>query len=112
MRVSWAVSIIVSILILGSSGITSTAFALDSDYSGELIVQSGDVVDGKTLTNLIFPQINNSGDVIFTGFFSGGNGIFTPTSLIAATGDTIDGKTLTDVFSFQVLPIFILMVFS
>ena len=95
MRVQFVIPVIVGILILGSSGITSTAFALDPDYSGELIVQSGDVVDGKTLTNLSNPQINNNGDVVFRGFFSGGSGIFTPTSLLVENGDTIDGKTLT-----------------
>ncbi len=103
MRVQFVIPVIVGILILGSSGITSTAFALDPDYSGELIVQSGDVVDGKTLTNLSNPQINNNGDVVFRGFFwTLNSGIFTPTSLITATGDTIDGKTLISVDTPQI----------
>jgi len=47
------------------------------------------------LTSISLHSLNDNGDVVFKGVFSGGAGIFTPTSLIAGTGDVIDGKTLT-----------------
>ena len=66
-------------------------------HNDQLVVQTGDVIDGKTLTAVESPSINDNGDIVFQGDFSGGTGIFTPTSLLAQTGDVIDGKTLTGV---------------
>jgi len=66
----------------------------DSSVLG-IVVQTGDVIDGKTLTDLNNAGINDNGDVVFWGEFSGGEGIFTTTSLLIQTGDVIDGKTLT-----------------
>src|SRR5262249_14086269 len=40
------------------------------------------------------PTINDSGTVAFLGFFTGGRGIFTPSTLLVQAGDTIGGKTL------------------
>ena len=66
-----------------------------ASHNEQLVVQTGDTIDGKTLDGVGNPLINDSGDIVFFGTFFGGDGIFTPTSLVAGTGDTIDGKTLT-----------------
>jgi len=55
----------------------------------------GSVIAGKTLTEANSPSINNSGDIVFAGLYSGGSGIFTPSSSLAQTGDVIAGRTLT-----------------
>jgi hypothetical protein len=44
------------------------------------------------------PAINNRGTIAFFSGFSGGSGIFTPSSVVAKTGDTISGLTLAATF--------------
>ena len=67
----------------------------------QLVVQTGDTIDGKTLTSLLpgvtllKPSFNDNADIAFRAGFAGGEGIFTQNALIAATGDIIDGKQVT-----------------
>jgi len=68
-----------------------------------LLVEIGDTIDGKTLTELTRPSLNDSGEVAFRGTFSGGSGIFTLTSLLVENGDFIDGKTLNTICAFPSL---------
>jgi len=93
MRVFWAIPVIVSILLVSVFG---SAFAADPVF----LVQTGDVIDGKTLTAMSDPVMTDNGDIAFFGFFSqdGKNlrGIFTLDSLLVTVGDTIDGRTLTN----------------
>lgn len=51
-------------------------------------VREGDMISGKTLTNLDAPQIVGS-DVVFIGEFDGGNGLFTAETSLYSTGDRI-----------------------
>jgi len=95
MKVSWAVPIIASILILGTLG---NAYALNLVYLGNNIAQTGDIIAGKMLTGVREPHIADNGDVIFIGDFSGGPGIFlipgdgiSPPSLLAKRGVAIGG---------------------
>jgi len=97
----WVVSLIVSILILGT---LSSAYALNPVFLGDFVAQTGDIIGGKTLTGVGNPSINDNGDVAFRGAFSGGSGIFSipsvgSPSLLAELGDTIGGKTLTNIVS-------------
>ncbi|MBI3247763.1 MAG: hypothetical protein HYZ50_14765 [Deltaproteobacteria bacterium] len=69
-----------------------------------LIAMVGDVIDGKTLTDVgEVDGINDAGNLAFIGDFSGGRGVITRIggvlSFAAKTGDVIGGKTLTDVRS-------------
>ena len=60
------------------------------------LVQTGDTIAGKTLTNLFFaPALNSDGTVAFVGVFSGGTGVFTQKDLLVEAGDKIGGQTLT-----------------
>lgn len=77
---------------------------------GKLLVQFGDIVDGKTLGGISAFTVNNSGRITFWGSFSApsedgglvfGNGILTPTKAIVVTGDVISGKTLTNIGIFH-----------
>ncbi len=68
---------------------------------------TGDVLGGRTLTTVgADPDINDSGEVIFTGSFVGGtgSGVFTPTGLqggppgmVVGPGDVRSGKVLSTV---------------
>lgn len=61
-----------------------------------VLVKTGDTIDGKKLTDLLFgPALNSSGTVAFAGTFSGGTGIFTQKALLAQSSDVMGGKTLT-----------------
>jgi len=68
-----------------------------------LIVETGDTIDGRTLTSVVAgllpfkPSLNNSGEIAFVGTFEGGEGVFTQEKLIAATGDVIDSRQLTGI---------------
>jgi len=65
----------------------------------ELLVKIGDTVGGKLLTGVGDPYINNAGEVVFEGFYIGGNGIFAlnADSLLIEEGDMVDG-TVVDEF--------------
>ncbi len=100
MRAQFVIPVLVSVLILGTfSFVIPPAQTLSTLYNFNILAQPGDIIDSKTLTGIGTHSLNNKGDIVFRGDFSGGSGIFTPTSLIAGTGDVIDGKTLT--FAFQ-----------
>jgi len=68
-----------------------------------LIVETGDTIDGRTLTSVVVgaspfkPSLNNNGEIAFVGAFEGGQGVFTQNRLIAATGDIIGGREVTPV---------------
>lgn len=64
-----------------------------------LIVETGDVIDGQTLTGVAAPSMNDSGEVAFNGVYLAGIGLFTQNALIVAPGDTIDGVTVEGVTS-------------
>jgi hypothetical protein len=66
------------------------------DHS-RLLVRTGDIIDGLTLTGLFSPiAINAPGTVAFAGIFSGGTGIFTQSALVAREGDIVDANVLGD----------------
>jgi len=100
MKGYWAVFVIATSLVLLLVSHQSYVFA----HNDQLIVSAGDTIDGKTLTEVDQPSINDNGEIVFRGFYPGGTGtdigIFTPDSFVAGTDDTIDGKTL----SFAVRP--------
>ena len=89
------IPVLASILILGVFSLSQYAFA------DRLVVQSGDVIDGKTIIFAVLPVMNDNGDIVFLGVFDEGGtlkiGLFTPTSLLVQTGDVIDGKELVDI---------------
>ena len=61
-----------------------------------VLVKTGDTIDGKTLTDLLFgPALNSSDTVAFVGAFQGGMGIFTQKALLIQSGDTVGGQKLT-----------------
>jgi hypothetical protein len=64
-------------------------------YTLAVLAKAGDTIGGKTLTFVGFPTINDSGTSTFLGVFAGGQGYFTPSSLVVQTGDAIGGRTLT-----------------
>ena len=62
-----------------------------------LLLEPGDVVDGRTLTLIgREPQINDSGTIAFEARYEGhaGDAMFTQYGLIAEQGQTLDGYTL------------------
>ena len=67
------------------------------EYQLTLVAAEGDMIDGRTLTYLgeSTAALNSSGDVVFSGYFSGGHGIFNQSSILVETGDVIDGEQLT-----------------
>jgi hypothetical protein len=61
-----------------------------------VLVKTGDSIDGKTLTDLLFgPTLNSTDTIAFIGTFAGGTGIFTQKALLVRSGDTIGGQMLT-----------------
>jgi len=79
------ISAIVGILIVGTLSVNADS----------LVVKTGDTIDGKTLTGILFNRsLSDTGEVFFTGFYDDGFGVFTQDSLVIQTGDIIDGKTL------------------
>lgn len=68
----------------------------------QLLVKTGDPVDGITLSSISGFTINNRGTLVFSGSFSGGSGIFTPSRALARTGDNIDGIGLNSPQSFAI----------
>jgi hypothetical protein len=61
-----------------------------------VLVNTGDTIDGKTLTDLLFGSALNSSDTVaFVGAFQGGMGIFTQKALLIQSGDTVGGQKLT-----------------
>ncbi len=80
--------------------LSGPAHAAAPGYTFTILAQTGDTIDGKTLTSVGSPIINNEGTVAFQGSFDGGSGIFTDSKLLVQTGDTIGGNTLTDILEF------------
>lgn len=61
-----------------------------------VLIKTGDTIDGKTLTDLLFgPALNSSDTIAFVGAFRGGMGIFTQKALLVQSGDTVGGLSLT-----------------
>jgi len=62
-----------------------------------LVLEPGDVVDGRTLTLIgEQPDINDSGTIVFESWYQGHTGpaIFTQDSLLVEQGQSLDGYTL------------------
>jgi hypothetical protein len=75
-----------------SSGRRTTAILTPTT----VLVRTGNTIDGKTLTDLLFsPSLNSSDTVAFVGAFQGGMGIFTQKALLVQSGDTVGGLKLT-----------------
>ena len=78
--------------------IVTGIFALNAD---SLLVQEGDMIDGKVIDSIDHPAMNDNGVLIFNASFDdGGNivdGIFTQTRLLVQEGDIVEGNVLTDV---------------
>jgi hypothetical protein len=83
-------SVTVALALASSIGVPAA-----TTYTLSILAKSGDTIGGKTLTFVGFPTINDSGTTSFFGFFAGGEGFFTPSSLLVQTGDAIGGRTLT-----------------
>jgi hypothetical protein len=75
------------------------------NYTLTVVAKTGDMISGKTLTGFKLlslspnsPALNASGRVAFYATYSegvyGGEGIFTPTSLVLKTGDLVGGDIL------------------
>jgi hypothetical protein len=62
----------------------------------QLLVETGQVIGGQTITGFSEPSLNSNGQLAFRGFFPGGQGIFSENALLVETGQTIAGKTITD----------------
>jgi hypothetical protein len=61
----------------------------------EILVATGDEIDGLVLESLGKPSINGDGVVVFKADIEGGgHGIFTPDSVLVKTGDVVDGLTI------------------
>jgi hypothetical protein len=76
----------------GSAIVAMTSLAPNTPMM--LLAGDGDTIDGRKITDVGFPAMNNNGTVVFLASFSGGTGIFTQTRLLAKTGDTIGGVTI------------------
>jgi len=63
----------------------------------QMLVKTGDTIDGKQLSSVSSPALNANGDLAFLGGFTGGSAIFNQTNALVKTGDTIDGQPI---FSF------------
>ena len=83
--------VVLAALALGGA---DPASAQGADYEIEIVARAGDVIGGKTLTNVFAPALNDAGDVAFRGQFAGGFGIFTPSALVAEAGQSVGGKTI------------------
>lgn len=91
---------ILMISVLALPLLAGSAKAAAHGYTFTILAQTGDTIEGKVLTGLGAPIINNAGTVAFQGSFDGGSGIFTPSKLLVQTGDMIGGNTLTDIVEF------------
>ena len=61
-----------------------------------VLVKTGDTIDGKKLTDLLFGRALNSSDTVaFFGTYPGGAGIFTQKALLVRSGGTVGGQKLT-----------------
>ena len=68
-----------------------------------VLVEVGETIGGKTLTDLVFGAALNSSDTVaFVGTFPGGTGVFTQKTLLVQAGDIIGGRTLTS-FGYPVI---------
>src|SRR5436190_1288356 len=88
-------------LALGAAITFSIGAMNAANYELTIVASTGDTIGGKTLIPpgiSDFPAINNSGEVIFQGYFSGGSGMFSLSQLLVKTGDTIGGITLNGMF--------------
>jgi len=78
--------------------IVTGIFALNTD---SLLVQEGDMIDGKVIDSIDHPAMNDNGVLIFNASFDDGggfiDGIFTQTSLLVQEGDIVEGNVLTNV---------------
>ncbi len=78
--------------------IVTGIFALNAD---SLLVQEGDMIDGKVIDSIDHPAMNDNGVLIFNASFDDGggfiDGIFTQTSLLVQEGDIVEGNVLTNV---------------
>lgn len=68
-----------------------------------LLLEEGNTIDGKSLLTFSSPRLNSNGDILFQGLFSGGIGVFSPSSLLVEGGDTIDGELLTQLLGVPAL---------
>ena len=68
-----------------------------------ILVEEGDIIDGKTLTNIGGPSLNDNNLVAFHSDFAGGRGIFTQNGLLVKNGDTVGGATLSGVIGNPVI---------
>jgi hypothetical protein len=77
--------------------LSGSTYAAAPGYTFTILAQTGDTIDGKVLTSVGGPLINDAGTVVFYGTFADGSGIFTPSRLLVQTGDTVGGQTLTSI---------------
>lgn len=70
--------------------------AVAAPYNFTLFAQNGDTISG--LPNVVVtngkPSIDDAGDVVYDGQYSGGSAIFKNHSLVVKSGDIVSGKTL------------------
>lgn len=71
------------------------------DTNGEnstIVAKGGDTIGGKLLNGVYMPSINDSGQIVFTAFYTedgtSKKGLFTPTEVLVESGEVIDGKTV------------------
>lgn len=87
------------VFMVTGSGI-GKGIAVDSAQVLSIVVRTGDVVDGRTLTDIANtdpPSINSAGEIAFIGVTASGRGIFTQDRVIAEVGDSLLGSTISSV---------------
>ena len=94
-----------AVLTFAVPGRSTVDRALPVSYTLAVVAKTGDTIAGRTLTGfhlpsfgLNAPAINTNGRVAFYATYTqgnfGGEGIFTPTSLVLMTGDVVSGQTV------------------
>jgi hypothetical protein len=67
-----------------------------------IVAETGQTIGGHTLTNLLNgPFINNSGQVAYTGDYSGGEAIFRDQSAVVSAGDAVGANTFGIIYGGQ-----------
>ena len=83
--------------------LTSYSYAAESAYSYDVVAQSGETIDGITLTTLDNASTNDFDTVVFganynDGSYAGASGVFTRNHVLLKKGDIVRGLTVSRAF--------------
>jgi len=83
--------------------LTSYSYAAESTYKYDVVVQSGDEIDGISLLNFASVAMNDLDSVVFEaayndGSYEGASGVFTRNHALLKRGDVVRGLTVNRAF--------------